>query len=132
LAQTIQKAICANFLGLASLELARLHVEKMRMRELNKNTEPKDGAVVALIKNQLLSFNSNRSIVSISSTKTNKQTCLAVAKEEKDWARAVPSVIARSFVTTSRALPSRPFAVWLVVVVSSASPVSSMRRLAAF
>jgi hypothetical protein len=44
-------------------------------------------------------------------------------KEERDSEREEPSVTARFFAITSRELPSLPFVVLLVVVVSSVSLV---------
>jgi histone H3/H4 len=55
----------------------------------------------------------------------NANNYLQAAKVAKVSARVVPSVIARFFVTTSRALPSPLSVVLLVVVVSSVfQPVS--------
>ena len=45
----------------------------------------------------------------------NQSRCLAEAREAKDLEREVPSVTGKSFVTTSKALPSLPSAVWLAV-----------------
>jgi hypothetical protein len=51
-------------------------------------------------------------------TQTNsKQKCQAEEKEERDWARAVPSATERFFVITSRASRSQRSVVSLVEVV---------------
>ena len=43
--------------------------------------------------------------------------------------RVVPSVTGRSFVTTSRVLPSQPSDGWLAVVVSSVFPALFTKKL---
>uniref|UniRef100_A0A9L0R470 Histone H2A n=2 Tax=Equus caballus TaxID=9796 RepID=A0A9L0R470_HORSE len=56
--------------------------------------------------------------------------CLGAVKAERGWEKEAPSAIARCCATTSRASPSPPSGVWPGVGVSSASLVSSTRRLA--
>ena len=53
----------------------------------------------------------------------NRTTCQEEEKEEKDSEREAPSVTEKSFVITSRVLPSPLFVVLPVVVVSSVSLV---------
>ena len=43
--------------------------------------------------------------------------CLVAAKAERVWAKEALSATAKSFVITSRALPSLLFGAWLIVVV---------------
>jgi hypothetical protein len=62
-------------------------------------------------------------------TKTPKQKCLDVEKEEKDWEREEPNATEKSFVTTSKESPNPRFAVSLAVVGSSVFPVSFMKKL---
>ena len=44
-------------------------------------------------------------------------SCLVAAKAERVWAKEALSATAKSFVITSRALPSLLFGAWLIVVV---------------
>ena len=60
-------------------------------------------------------------------TKTNTQ-CQAAVREERDSEREEPSVTERFFATISRVLLSLRSVVLPVVVVSSVSRVSSMKR----
>ncbi|GLB42994.1 hypothetical protein LshimejAT787_1204430 [Lyophyllum shimeji] len=59
---------------------------------------------------------------------TYKHSCLDAEKAVRASERAVPSVTARFFATTSRVSPSPPFAASPVVVVSSVSLASSTRK----
>ena len=61
-----------------------------------------------------------------------KATCLEEAKEERVLEKEAPKDTGRSCVTTSRASPSLPFAVWPAVVASRESPVLSTRKLVVF
>src|SRR4051812_18491631 len=59
---------------------------------------------------------------------SNANISFQAAKVARASARAVPSVIARFFVTTFRVLRSPPFVVSLVVVVSSVFQLVSLTR----
>ncbi len=59
----------------------------------------------------------------------NSAKCQAEERAAKVLERVVPSVTGRSFVTTSRVLPSQPSDGWLAVVVSSVFPALFTKKL---